>query len=69
MTTIVQNSNGFTHFSDGKYSGQDCPMSMRSSSRPTQTVFDTSALFARVDIPHWTGKSTTHINIGDMNVD
>ena len=69
MTTIVQNSNGFTHFSDGKYSGQDCPMSMRSSSCPAQTIFDTSALFARVDIPRWTGKSTTHINIGDMNSD
>lgn len=69
MATIIQNANGYTHLSTGKYTGVDNPMSIRSSSRPTSVQFDTSSLFPRVEIPDWTGDSTIHVNIGDMNSD
>lgn len=69
MSTIIENTNGFTHLSDGKYSGADSTMSTRVSGGPTAVKFDTSALFPHVDIPEWAGQRSIHVNIGDLTCD
>lgn len=68
MMKLVQTSRGYIHLSSGNYTGSENVVASRVPSKHTKTVFDTTGLFPRIEIPHWTGPSTTRVNIGDLNV-